>query len=128
MTPNERLFYDDHLDALSEMVNHNAHGLNFKGVACAMWPGRKPESAYARLKNCLKDGADEKLDLAEVAHLAKITGRTDALAWLCDETEHARPAKRAPADRREQLMREFNDQVERLDRIQKEMRIIGASK
>lgn len=116
-----RLFYDDHHNALANAIDNNVHGLTFKQVACAMWPHMKQESAYARLKNCLNHEKDEKLDLAEVRLLCRVTGRFEALYWLCDETDHARPAQRAPEDKQAELVREFIAGAERLDRIHRQI-------
>lgn len=38
----------------------------YKKVAGMLWPQLKIESAYARLKNCLRDDKDEKLDPSEL--------------------------------------------------------------
>ena len=38
----------------------------YKAVAGRLWPGIKIESAYARLKNCLRDDKDEKLAPGEL--------------------------------------------------------------
>jgi hypothetical protein len=119
------LFYDDAGNALQQAIDHNIHALTFKQVACQLFPALKPESAYARLKNCINPDKDEKLDLAEVALLCRITGRFDPLFWLCDELQHARPAAIAPADKAAQLMRDFNLHVEQLGRIQKQLSDAG---
>jgi hypothetical protein len=121
------LFFDDAGNALQQAIDHNAHGLTFKQVACAVFPAMKPESAYARLKNCINPEKDEKLCLAEVALLCRVTGRADPLFWLCDELQHARPAAIAPADKAAQLMREFNGAVEQLGRIQRQLEAAGVT-
>lgn len=102
-----RLFYDDHCNALSSAIDNNVHGWTFKQVAHAMWPAMKPDSAYARLKNCVNPEKDEKLDLAEVRHLCQITGRFEPLHWLCDELSHARPLQRSPIDKQAELVEQF---------------------
>lgn len=102
-------------------MDNNIHGLSFKQVASAMWPHLKPESAYARLKNCLNTGKDEKLDLAEVRHLCEITGRFEPLMWLCDELNHGRPAQRAPQDKQAELVEKFIAAAAELQRMARQI-------
>jgi hypothetical protein len=121
MAEGYRLFYDDHQNALANAVDNNVHGLTFKQVACALWPNLKPESAYARLKNCLNPEKDEKLDLSEIKLLCRVTGRYEPLYWLCDETDHARPAQRAPEDKQAELVRSFITHAEALEKIHRQI-------
>ena len=104
-----RLFYEDEYAAYRSVIE--ASGKSYKEVAHALWPAMKPESAYAKLKKCVTEGAGEHFYLFEVIALQRICGRDDVVAYLCDETDHDRPAKRAPADRQAELMREFNQRV-----------------
>lgn len=112
-----RLFYDDHCNALASAIDSNVHGLSFKQVAAAMWPTMKPDSAYARLKNCIHADKGEKLDMAEVRHLCQITGRFEPLYWLCDELSHARPQVRAPKDKQAELVEAFIVAADQLKRL-----------
>ena len=96
------LFYDSMEDAINSMVLNCE--LPFKTVATQMWPAKKMDTAYAQLKAVVNPDKPEKLDLDEIARLCKITGRYDALFYLCDETHHARPVLRAPEDERMDIM------------------------
>lgn len=112
-----RLFYEDHQHAIQCAIDNNIRGLTFKQVACEVYPALKPESAYARLKAVVNPEKDEKADLQEIRQVCLVTGRYEPLFWLCDVTDHARPAKRAPQDRQAQLIEEFNRSVAALERL-----------
>lgn len=120
-----RLFYDDHFNALASAIDNNASGLTFKQVAAAMWPAMKPDSAYARLKNCINPEKDEKLDLTETRHLCLITGRFEPLFWLCDELSHVRPAQRAPEDKMAELVRSYIAAAEVMERTARQITANG---
>lgn len=110
----DRLFYDDEHEAIRAAIEG---GKGYKATASYLWPGMKPESAYARLKVCCKDGGDQQLRFGEVIALMKFNDRYSPLAWACDETDHDRPAKRAPKDRAAELMAEFTRSVEQSAKI-----------
>lgn len=102
-------FYDDHFQALRAAIES---GQGYKKTANHLWPSMKPESAYARLKNCTSGTADQKLDLAEVATLCQFNGRYDPLMWLCDETMHSRPAQRNAKDLARDLAAQIQESAE----------------
>lgn len=127
MTEEYRLFYEDHQHAIQSAIDNNVHGLTFKLVAGKVYPHLKPESAYARLKAIVNPDKDEKADLQEVKQVCLVTGRYEPLYWLCDETDHARPPKRAPQDRQTELIEEFNRNVEALTRLAEQIKAGGGS-
>jgi hypothetical protein len=112
-----RLFYEDHQHAIQSAIDNNARGLTFKQVACEVYPHLKPESSYARLKAIVNPEKDEKADLQEIRQVCLVCARFEPLFWLCDVTDHARPAKRAPEDRQAQLIEEFNRSVQVLQKL-----------
>lgn len=89
-------FFSDEFEAIAAAVG--ASGKPFKEVATFMFPDMKPESAYARLKDCLKHDGTQRLSFGQVLRLMRFCEAYDPLMYLCDETMHARPARQAPQD------------------------------
>lgn len=116
-----RLFYDDEFNALQAVMDDS--GKTIKECGMFLFPHLKPESAYARMKKCVESGQDERLTFGQIVALCKFCGKFDALYWMCDELSHARPMIVAPEDRQAALIQEFNDHVERLERIGKQLKI-----
>lgn len=121
----DRLFYDDEYEAIRAAIEG---GKGYKATAAYLWPDMKPESAYARLKACCKDGGDQHLRFGQVIALMRFNERYAPLGWACDETDHDRPAKRAPADRQAELMREFNGKVDEMKRLAVQLERAGMLK
>jgi hypothetical protein len=93
---NYKLFYDDEFEALQNMVSGS--GKTVKEIAAHLWPEMKPESAYAKLKACLNSKGDENFRFGQVIALMKFCNCYDPLFYICDETMHARPDRKAPED------------------------------
>ena len=91
-----RLFYEDEFDALQCMVGESGKG--FKACAAFLWPDLKPETGYAKLKDCLNANGSEKLKFGQVLALMTFCERYDPLLYLCDETLHARPDRKTVDD------------------------------
>lgn len=101
-----KLFYDDECDALAQTIANSEK--KFKECAAFLFPHLKPESQYARLKNCLRsEKPDENLSFSQIIALCKFCGQADALHFMADELEHERPIKRAPEDELAVLIREY---------------------
>lgn len=100
-----KLFYDDEADALAQMIANSERSV--KQCAMFLWPGMKPESAYARLKVCLTAGGDQYLRFGQIIALARFCETADPLYFMADELEHERPVKRAPEDELTKLLREY---------------------
>lgn len=115
MRTDHRLFYESAEDAITEVVNGSSR--SWKEVATMLWPAMKIESAYARLKNCLRDDKDEKLSFAEVIQVCKFCERFDALYHFADECHHTRGEPRAPEDEAAVLKREFVTGVRSLEKL-----------
>ena len=94
-------FYDDHFHALRAAIEG---GKGYKATAARLWPSMKPESAYARLKDCTKHDGDHKLDLSDVRVVCEFNQRFDPLYFLCDETHHERPRQRNAIDEAKSLV------------------------
>lgn len=96
-----RLFYEDEYDALQSMIG--ASGKSIKECANLLWPDMKPESAYAKLKDCLNQKGSERLRFSQVVLLMRFCGQYDPLYHACDETLHARPDRKTPSDEKVRL-------------------------
>jgi hypothetical protein len=107
-----KLFYDDEFDALAQTIANSDR--TFKECAGYLFPDRKPETAYARLKACLSADKDERLTLGQIIALCRVCKTYDALYFMADELEHDRPAKRAPEDELARLLREHVEAVKLL--------------
>lgn len=113
-----RLFYDDEYAATRAAIED---GRGYKETAQHLWPSMKPESAYSRLKACLREDKPEKLEFGEVVALCNFNNRFDPLAWMCDQTMHERPARKSAKDKATELMEAYFSSVETQKGIQEEM-------
>jgi hypothetical protein len=81
-----KLFFDTVYDAIGSDIL--AAG-GYKVVAGKLWSSMKPASAYARLKSCIDEHKDEKLDPEEtlaVARMAKeVCGTSNYLLYIGQE-------------------------------------------
>ena len=111
-----KLFYDDECDALAQTIANSER--SFKECAAFLFPHLKPESQYARLKNCIRaDKPDESLSFSQIIALCKFCSQADALHFMADELNHERPSPRAPEDEAKVLQQEFIAGVKRLEAI-----------
>ncbi len=110
-----KLFYDDEFDALAQTIANSEK--NFKECAALLFPHLKPESQYARLKNCLNPERDERLTLGQIIAMCRFCGSYDALYFMADELQHSRPEMKRPEDEKAALQREFIESVKHLDRL-----------
>ncbi len=111
-----KLFYDDSADALAQTITNSEK--TFKECAQFLFPHLKPESAYARLKNCLNpERKDENLSFEQIIALCDFCKSYDALNFMCDELNHERPKEKNPADEAAELQREFIKAAKLLDNI-----------
>lgn len=107
------LFYDSAMHAVECAIT--ASGRPFKEVAAHIWPTKKPDTAYARLKSCLNDDKDEKLSFEEIIEICRFCNRFDPLFFFADECSHSRPEPRAPEDEKAELQREFLNGLKKLE-------------
>lgn len=110
-----KLFYDDEYDAIRETISSSER--SFKAVAIHLWPSKKPETAYARLKACLNESKDEHLTFGEVVEICRFTGRFDALMWMCDELSHEHPNVITKQDQLARLLEQYLDAKRTTDRV-----------
>lgn len=109
-----KLFYDDEFDAISTAIGES--GKPFKIVACHIFPDMKPESAYARLKECCSPTGTQRLTFGQVVRLMAFCEAYDPLLFACDETLHARPDRKSPSDELVNLTEVINGAADTLNR------------
>jgi hypothetical protein len=112
-----KLFYDDEFDAIATAIGNS--GKQFKTVAAFMFPDMKPESAYAKLKNCCSPTGDERLTFGQVIRLMTFCEQYDPLMHACDETLHARPDRKAPEDEAVKLVEVISGAANTMERAMK---------
>lgn len=112
-----KLFYDDEYDAIASAIGNS--GKPFKEVAAFMFPDMKPESAYARLKDCCSPTGTQRLSFGQVIRLMAFCEAYDPLLHACDETLHARPDRKAPEDEAVKLVEVINAAADTMDRAMK---------
>jgi hypothetical protein len=101
-----RLFYDDEIDALAQMLANS--GRTHKELAHFLFPDLSTDSAYAKLKACLSSTGDQRLRFGQVIAAMKFCEQYDPLFYACDETLHARPPRIAPEDEEVKLVEAIN--------------------
>lgn len=109
-----KLFYDDEFDAITTAIGNS--GKPFKNVAAFMFPDMKPESAYAKLKECCNPTGDQHLSFGQVVRLMAFCERYDPLMYVCDETLHARPDRKAAEDEAVKLVEVINAAADTMER------------
>jgi hypothetical protein len=119
-----KLFYDDEFDAIHTAIGNS--GKPFKLVAAHIFPDMKPESAYARLKECCSPMGDQRLTFGQVVRLMQYCEAYDPLLYVCDETLHARPDRKAPADELVNLTEVIHGAADTMNRALKAIEHIQA--
>lgn len=109
-----KLFYDDEFDAIATAIGQS--GKPFKIVAGHIFPDMKPESAYARLKECTNPTGDQRLTFGQVIRLMNFCESYDPLYYACDESLHARPDRKAPEDEAVKLVEVINGATGTIER------------
>ncbi len=109
-----KLFYDDEFDAIATAIGDS--GKPFKVVAGHIFPDMKPESAYARLKECCNPTGDQRLTFGQVIRLMTFCESYDPLMHACDETLHARPDRKSPEDETVKLVEVINGAAHTMER------------
>lgn len=115
----EKLFYDDEYEALNLMVSNSQKTV--KELANFLFPDRKPESAYARMKACLSPDKDERLTFGQIIAAMRFCECYDPLMYACDETLHARPDRKSPQDEEVRIVESINAAA---DTMNKAMRML----
>lgn len=120
-----KLFYGDENEALRSAIEN---GKGYKATAAFLWPGLKPDTAYARIKACVNEDKPEKLSFGEIIALCSFNGRFDPFMFASDEISHDRPTPRAPEDMEAQLMREYINAVAQQGRLAERMERLMAQR
>lgn len=119
-----KLFYDDEFDAIATAIGNS--GKPFKIVAGHMFPDMKPESAYARLKECCSPTGTQRLTFGQVIRLMRYCEAYDPLQYVCDETLHARPTRKDPSDELVNLTEVIHGAADTMNRALKAIEHIQA--
>ena len=119
-----KLFYDDEFDAIATAIGNS--GKPFKLVAAHLFQDMKPESAYARLKECCSSTGDQRLTFGQVIRLMAYCECYDPLLYACDETLHARPDRKAPEDEAVKLVEVIASAANTMERAMKAMEHLKA--
>lgn len=119
-----KLFYDDEFDAIATAIGHS--GKPFKLVAAHLFLDMKPESAYARLKECCSPIGTQRLTFGQVLRLMSYCECYDPLMYACDETLHARPDRKSPEDETIKLVEVINGAASTLERAMRALDHIKA--
>lgn len=119
----EPLFYEDEYEAQQLMISLCSK--DFKQCAAFLWPHMKIESAVARLRTCISRDGDQNLTYGQVNALMNFTGRYDPLLYSCDDTMHARPARKSPEDTKVALLSEFRKVSSQLQTLARELERSG---
>lgn len=119
-----KLFYDDEFDAITQAVNDSSK--SWKEVAAHIFPDMKPDSAYAKLKVCASPTGDQRLTFGQVIRLMVFCEAYDPLMHACDETLHARPDRKTPADEEVKLVEVINGAANTLNRAMKTLEQLKA--
>lgn len=119
-----KLFYDDEFDAIATAIGNS--GKPFKLVASHIFPDLKPETAYAKLKECCNSTGDQRLSFGQVIRLMHFCECYDPLQYACDETLHARPDRKSPEDETINLVEAINAAAATMDRAMKALDHIKA--
>lgn len=112
-----KLFYDDEFDALNQMISNSSK--TSKELACYLFPDKKPDTAYARLKACLNPEKDERLTFGQIIAAMAFCGTYDPLMYACDETMHGRPDRKSASDEAINLMEVINGAASTMERAMK---------
>lgn len=112
-----KLFYDDEFDALNQMIANSSK--SSKELACYLFPEKKPDTAYARLKACLNPDKDERLTFGQIIASMAFCERYDPLMYACDETLHGRPDRKSAEDEAINLMEVINGAASTMERAMK---------
>lgn len=121
-----KLFYEDEYEALGLMISTSEK--TYQEVAHFLFPHMKPNSAYARLKVCLHPDGDQRLTFGQIVAVMKFCERYDPLMHACDETLHARPDRKSPADEEVKLVEAINGAASVLTKAMAQLEHLRACK
>jgi len=114
-----KLFFEDEYEALNLMISNSEKSA--KELAVFLFPHLKMDSAYARLKSCLNPERDERLTFGQIIAAMRFCECYEPLMFACDETLHARPDRRAPADEEVRLVEAINDATQMMQKAMRQL-------
>jgi hypothetical protein len=114
-----RLFYEDEYDAYAEMIGKS--GKTHKECAHFLWPDMKSASAIAKFQNCIDRKGDEDFRFGQVLALMAFCGQYDPLMYACDDTLHARPDRKSPADQEQRIVEVIDNAAHTMQRAMQEL-------
>jgi hypothetical protein len=121
-----KLFFEDEYEALNLMISNSEKSA--KELAVFLFPHLKMDSAYARLKSCLNPDRDERLTFGQIIVAMRFCESYEPLMFACDETQHARPDRRAPEDEEVRLVEAINGAAAMMHRAMRQLEHIQARK
>lgn len=119
-----KLFYEDEYEALNMMVSHSSRSA--KELAGYLFPHLKLDSAYARLKACLNPEKDERLTFGQIIAAMKFCEQYDPLLFACDETMHARPARKVVKEEEARLVEMMESAAATMERAMRHLNDLKA--
>jgi len=114
-----KLFFEDEYEALNLMISNSEKSA--KELAVFLFPHLKMDSAYARLKSCLNPERDERLTFGQIIAAMRFCECYEPLMFACDETLHARPDRRAPADEEVRLVEAINGATQMMQKAMRQL-------
>jgi hypothetical protein len=112
-TAGEHLFYEGPQDALQKSIASS--GKPQKQIACAVYPGRQPETAKSLLSRGLSpENTDVRINIENLLTIMRETRPEDFIYYLCDEFGFERPLRKQKADIKKQLASEIQGLNKRL--------------
>lgn len=119
MGSQSKLFFEDEYEALALMISNSDKTVS--ELAYFLFPDKKPETAYARLKACLNPEKDERLTFGQIIAAMKFCECYEPLMYACDETLHARPDRKAAADEEVRIVEAINSAADIMDRAMRKL-------
>ena len=119
MGSQSKLFFEDEYEALALMISSSDKTVS--ELSYFLFPDKKPETAYARLKACLNPEKDERLTFGQIIAAMKFCECYEPLMYACDETLHARPDRKAAADEEVRIVEAINGAADVMNRAMKKL-------
>ena len=110
-------FYESAEEATNSAILRS--GNTFQEVAHKLRPELKIDSAYAWLKNALKDGQREKLSSDQHVLIANLCGEYEWLHYSNSQCHHKRTEPLEPDDEAIELDREINTTLKSVEQLLK---------
>src|SRR5258708_3578934 len=120
-----RLFYDSFEDAVRQVV---AECGGPKLVGAALWPAKTADAARTRLLDCLNPERQEKLggdEMLMLMRMGRSRGCHAILEWFNQEAGYVAPVPINPDDERDELQRQFHENVQSLHKLATRIERIG---